>query len=116
MLAKMKELEDEFGAELAAELLELFLSDTGQRISSLPHLIERHDIKALSAEAHSMKGSCGNIGAERMVNLCRQLEQCLTLEADPKFVVDRLRSVSSELEHEFLLIKSAFDADKTLAA
>jgi len=47
MLAKMKELEDEFGAELAAELLELFLSDTGQRISSLPHLIERHDIKAL---------------------------------------------------------------------
>jgi len=111
MLARMKELEDDFGAEMAAELLELFLFDTGRRISSLSHLIERHDVKALCAETHSMKGSCGNIGAERMANLCRQLEQCLTLKTEPKLLIDRLRSLTLGLEREFLMIKSALNAE-----
>ena len=54
------------------ELLDIFLADSEERLKAL----RAADSAALLVEtAHSFKGSSSNMGALRLTELCRQLEQ-----------------------------------------
>jgi HPt (histidine-containing phosphotransfer) domain-containing protein len=71
MWVELKEImEEDFGL-----LLETFLSDTVDRLESLATAISATDITALREAAHSLKGSCGNIGAVRLSSMAGNLEQ-----------------------------------------
>lgn len=52
-------------------LLQTFLDDTYKREREIR---EARDSLALNAAAHSFKGSCANMGALHLAELCRQLE------------------------------------------
>ncbi len=70
-LGELREvMEDEFTV-----LMKTYLNDSLARIQSIHDAIEQKDADALRKEAHSFKGSCGNIGAPRLADLCRQLEE-----------------------------------------
>ncbi len=57
------------------EMLTLFLSDTGKRLDILRRLTgEAKDLPAIRIEAHTIKGSCGNIGAKAMQEAAYKLE------------------------------------------
>ncbi|MBL4866152.1 MAG: Hpt domain-containing protein [Pseudomonadales bacterium] len=62
-------MEDEFGTLIAT-----YLDDSVVRLESLKEALETHDADALRKAAHSFKGSCGNIGAPTLEDLCRQVE------------------------------------------
>jgi HPt (histidine-containing phosphotransfer) domain-containing protein len=63
-------MEDDFGL-----LLETFLNDAVARLVSIDDAIFVTDVSALREAAHSLKGSCGNIGAVRLSSLASNLEQ-----------------------------------------
>lgn len=70
-LTELREvMDDEFSV-----LIETYLKDSIMRISSIHKALEHNDADALHKAAHSFKGSCGNIGAPQLADLCRQMEE-----------------------------------------
>jgi HPt (histidine-containing phosphotransfer) domain-containing protein len=60
--------------ELANELIELFLIDTPPQLEALSNCIAETDTDAARRSAHTIKGGCLTIGADRMAEVCQQLE------------------------------------------
>lgn len=56
-------------------LIETFLSDSEDRIRQLQRALADTDADSVRRQAHSFKGSCNNIGAERLAELCLDLEE-----------------------------------------
>src|SRR5215210_1078759 len=63
VLAGLRELGDQ---ELLAELVGLFLEDMPPQLEALREAIEGGDASSVQRVAHTLKGSCGNMGAVRM--------------------------------------------------
>jgi CheY-like chemotaxis protein/HPt (histidine-containing phosphotransfer) domain-containing protein len=72
VLADLRELGDQ---GFLAELYELFLEDVPAQLEALRKDIEGGDAPSVERVAHTLKGSCGNIGATRMAAICAELEE-----------------------------------------
>jgi HPt (histidine-containing phosphotransfer) domain-containing protein len=57
------------------ELVQMFLEDAGPRLEVIRAAIDAADADLLSREAHSLKGSSGNVGATGVERLSRELEE-----------------------------------------
>ena len=62
-------------ASLLAELVELFVDETPSRLAALRNAVEDEDAGTVEQTAHTLKGSCSNMGAWRMANLCAELQE-----------------------------------------
>lgn len=71
MLAQLQELL----GERFSELVERFIEDGERRITLLRNAIAQPDFDVVHAEAHGLKGSSRNIGANDLGALCDELEQ-----------------------------------------
>jgi len=71
---RLAQLREECGAEIVAGFIEMFVRDTAERLTRLHGLATQQDSNAVEREAHSLKGSCANLGVERMAAVCQQLE------------------------------------------
>jgi len=60
--------------ELAQELLAAFMEDSPERASSLKEALDSGDAEEASKLAHSLKGMCGVVRAEPLVNLAISME------------------------------------------
>ncbi|SFR41811.1 HPt (histidine-containing phosphotransfer) domain-containing protein [Marinobacter gudaonensis] len=70
-LAELQDvMEDEFEV-----LIQTYLADSRDRIHSLRQALEADDGDAFTKAAHSFKGSCINIGAPRLGELCLEAEK-----------------------------------------
>ena len=69
-------LADYFGDEPEAisRLLTLFEATSGVLLKKLGKAVEARDTATVGAVAHELKGSCGNIGVERMAHIANALE------------------------------------------
>jgi HPt (histidine-containing phosphotransfer) domain-containing protein len=71
--------------------------------------IEREDWPALSSWAHSLKGSCGSLGAMHMADLCGTLEALgragVCTRAEPE-------QIQRELEAQFDLVREALNRER----
>lgn len=61
------------GEEIAL-LFDTFIVDSEEKISLLEAQIDELDFSLLRHTAHSLKGSCKNIGAEKLAKNCGALE------------------------------------------
>lgn len=69
-LAELQEvMDDEFEV-----LIHTFLTDSRERIEGLKQAVSGQDAEALAHMAHSFKGSCINIGAPQLGELCQIAE------------------------------------------
>ena len=75
VIEALRALEDEGAPGLFDELVELFLSDTPSRMRSLAEATAAGDMKAVEFNAHSLKSSCGNLGAIVLVDLFKEIER-----------------------------------------
>ncbi len=83
--------------EFERELIEIFLTDNEQRLTVLETAVHGQDADGIRREAHTMKGSCSNMGAQPMQKIAGRLEQTgLSGELDP--AVELLSSLKSEFE------------------
>lgn len=72
--AMMAQLKDLLG-ERFSELVERFVQDGQRRMNLLRQALAGQDFVAIHAEAHGLKGSSRNIGANHLGSLCGELEQ-----------------------------------------
>ena len=59
---------------MTAELMELFLDQAPEILTSLREAVEANDPGGNQRSAHYLRGSSGNIGAMRVEALCAELE------------------------------------------
>ncbi|MCM0611529.1 Hpt domain-containing protein [Marinobacter sediminum] len=69
----LAELQDVMDDEFEV-LIQTYLSDSRERVASLRAAIEVEDADAFAKMAHSFKGSCINIGAPHLGQLCLAAE------------------------------------------
>jgi HPt (histidine-containing phosphotransfer) domain-containing protein len=72
---QLRALDSESGGGLVAELLELFEKGTPERVQRMREALASGDAKVVEREAHSLKGSCGALGAVELLELCAELER-----------------------------------------
>jgi CheY-like chemotaxis protein len=73
--AAVERLRSEFGATgVLAELVDLFSSQTPERLAYLRRAIEGDNAAAVSDHAHQLKGGCLTLAAIDMAELCEELE------------------------------------------
>jgi len=60
---------------ILGELVELFGSQTPDRLINMRRAIEAGDAGAVSGDAHQLKGGCLTLAANHMAELCDELER-----------------------------------------
>ena len=72
--AVISKLVDLGGEEFMAELIGVYLEDTPPRLAAMTEAMVTGDLEAARGAAHAMKSSCANVGATKLVEICRLLE------------------------------------------
>jgi HPt (histidine-containing phosphotransfer) domain-containing protein len=85
-----------------AELLAEFETGVTRRMTALRDALRTSDLEALAFAAHSLRGSCGTVGAMRMAALAHHLEY-------GKPTRTQRRAIVRQLETEWLSVRSALD-------
>ena len=84
--------------ELVDELIAIFQSDTAERLQALGGAVASGDYAEVRAQAHTVKGSAMQVGANRVGEICRQMEieakKSPPLELD--WLLNRLRKGFAE--------------------
>ncbi|WP_416738948.1 Hpt domain-containing protein [Pseudomonas sp. NFX71] len=86
-------------------LLDTFLADSEERLSLLHEA--GADAKSLEEAAHSFKGSCSNMGALRLAELCNELEQ-----RSKKRSLEGIEKLVGEIDGEFAIIRPLYEAER----
>ncbi len=106
----LRDLRDDGDDDLLAELIDLFLADAPQRMSALAAAIDSKDWDGVASWAHSLKGSCGSLGAMHMADLCTRLE---SMGRIPDGRRSDAEAVYRELESQFALAGDALRRERT---
>jgi HPt (histidine-containing phosphotransfer) domain-containing protein len=78
VLAGLRELDGdgETGEQsIVAELAGMFLQDADARIDTLRGAVDEGSAQRVKEVAHTLKGSSGNMGADKMRDLCEKLQR-----------------------------------------
>ncbi len=79
-------LMDRIGDEaLIDEIVPVFLKDNKERMQLLAEAVKKKDSKEVKFYAHSIKGACGTMGAQKLFELGKQLENAGRLEEIDKY-------------------------------
>jgi len=84
VLESLRELQQEGGPNLIEELIDLYISDTRDRLAELSAALNQQDLTTAKRAVHSVKGSSTNLGFHNMVALCADLEKQLQNRSEAK--------------------------------
>lgn len=74
MIQQLRDLAD--GADtILVEVVDLFAADAPQRIDQMRQAIADNNAEALHQAAHTLKGSCSNLGLRTLHQACAELDQ-----------------------------------------
>ena len=73
--------------EFIVEILTLFLETSGADVQALHRAANAGDRTSVSRLAHTLKGASGNVGADAMMDIARQVEEALQREDDTQVKV-----------------------------
>ncbi|MCD4776660.1 MAG: Hpt domain-containing protein [Candidatus Aegiribacteria sp.] len=91
--------------ELIKEILELFKDTTPEIVENLDNAANEGNIEEVKRNAHSLKGSAGNIGAKALEESMRNIEA-----ACAKNELEGIRNKVSGAIGEYNLLKSELDS------
>jgi len=72
--SRLKELEEDFGAEELAEIVDAFIDEAKETLDELRSLGTGSDPNAVARHLHFLKGCARNVGATELGNMCEALE------------------------------------------
>ena len=90
-----------------AELIDLFLKEAEVHVSKLRDAFAARDARVFERSAHTLKGSCGNLGAQAMSRICADLQNVAHV-AD----WNRAAELLPTLETEFSAVKTELRAER----
>ena len=99
-------MQEEGEPDILEELIELFLTDVPPQLVALQAAVEAGDAHAIERIAHTLKGSCGNMGAKRMEAICAELE-----ELGRSGNLTPAPGLISRLEEEFGRVRVVFEEE-----
>ncbi|MEX0892907.1 MAG: Hpt domain-containing protein [Gemmatimonadota bacterium] len=98
------------GAALARQMIDLFMEHAAERLDAVRGGVDGPDVKSAERGAHSLKSTAGNLGAERLMEAARQVEDAAsagdhdrvaalfdTLDAALQEALASLRTIHAEL-------------------
>jgi two-component system sensor histidine kinase/response regulator len=71
----LNELADSLGAESVIAIVEVFRDVSHTQINSIEVASQKNDAATIKREAHSLKSSAANLGAQELADLCAKLEK-----------------------------------------
>jgi CheY-like chemotaxis protein len=108
-LERLREMTQEGGDGLFQEMILLFLRNAPAQLGALESKLMSHDMPAVRAAAHSLKGSAAEMGADRMVPLCQQIELAAS-EGSAAPIPDLLARLRTELDVVRTVLKGEINA------
>lgn len=108
-VAQLRELERSGSPGFFGELADLFVRQTDEQLRVLRRCGEGRDGPGLTRAAHTLKGSCGSIGALPMMELCRRLEAVARASGWGEVV-----PLVGQIEREFVRVRGALEAEKNV--
>lgn len=96
--ASLRNLKDLLGDKFP-ELVETFLRDSNGRLSSIRNSLKNRDARKAAHDIHALKGSCRNIGANPLAELCEILER----QTIADLIVDTEQQLAA-IEHRLALV------------
>ncbi len=110
VLADLRALGGEDDPEFLNRAIGCFLRDTPKRLAVVRDAVGQGNARALEQAAHSLKGSCSNIGARQMVALCLALA-----ERGRAGSVKGAETLLAPLENAFARVREVIEGDKVQA-
>lgn len=89
---------------LLNEYIGLFLQDTSARLDRMKKAFVGGSLENFAREAHSLKGACLELGADRMVRYCDDLSSAIASEN-----VDEVAVVMGKLDREFKRLRPVYE-------
>ncbi|MDO8413330.1 MAG: ATP-binding protein [Gallionellaceae bacterium] len=71
----LRKLESLGGIKFVDNLSRGFITESERTLADMQTALERHEFVAFKEKAHTLKGSAGNIGAEILLKICREIAQ-----------------------------------------
>jgi len=95
---KLQELADRIGLDIQElqEMLEIFLSSGGEDLARLEAAIAAGDAQRAHEASHSLKGSAGSLGLDRIFELAKAID-----DKDRQGILDGLDAMVRELRAEY---------------
>lgn len=91
--------------DFAAELIEMYLVDTRQRLDTLREALSGADKDSVEREAHTIKGASSNVGTNMVREVAFELES-LARQGDLSRGIELLDRLRSEFERADEFFKS----------
>ena len=92
--------------DLIVELIDLYVQDARRRLAIMKLSLTQRNSLSLKREAHSLRGSSGNLGALKMALVCDEIEG---LESEDPFAIEALLAC---LEQELEQVIKVFLAER----
>ena len=90
-LENIRALQQEGAPDLLTRVIQAYLSETPKFLENLQQAIKQGDIQAVQRMTHTLKSSSANLGALRLANLARKLEDTvLTSPEEARIILDEL--------------------------
>lgn len=74
VLAGYEEIQLDDEPDLVVELIDLYRADAPRRLGVMQGLLAQGNWQLMKREAHSLRGSSGNLGAIQVAQICSELE------------------------------------------
>lgn len=104
---------DDIGGQFVTEIIDVFLADLGQRVSTIGASMSQGDRAGIAAAAHAIKGSCSHFGAARLMELSRHLEERARRAQEPaESIQAAIESMMAESERVRIALEE-FRSSKT---
>lgn len=89
------------------EIIDIFISESSQRIKIIEKSLDDFDLKAIKKTAHTQKGASLTFGAEILAQLCEKLENMQ--ESDE---VDEIKNLADKIHLEFKSVKLLLEKER----
>ena len=106
-LEQLRDLERSGSPGFFSELADLFVRQAAEQLDSFRRSVAAQDAAGLARSAHTLKGSCGSIGAFAMMELCKRLEVAARASAWPE-----AGPLVDGLQKEFVRVRGALEMAK----
>jgi HPt (histidine-containing phosphotransfer) domain-containing protein len=101
-LESIADLDPEQSKELASRVIDVYRENSAELIEAISEALNQGDRETIRLTAHALKSSSGNVGAERLVELCRNIELAAR-ENELEGVPEQIMAV----KHEYIQVLDA---------
>ena len=103
-ISSFRQLEEESGQTVLVSVIDLFIERTPPMFREARRAVISNDAPRVARLAHTMKGSCSNFGAQRMLAACERLEAAAVSED-----IREGTGLVDEIEREFSFVRVALE-------